>query len=209
MISRVILFGGSFNPVHFGHLIAARSAAEQLDASCVVLIPAAAPPHKNAAALAAAEHRLAMLRLAVEGDPLFEIDDLELRRAGPSYTFDTVTHYRGRLGDAVELCWIIGADSLPELAGWHRIDELVRLARIITVVRPGNATGDLAALQARIGRQAVDALLADRLSTPAIEISASDIRARRAAGRSIRYLTPQAVVEYILRHGLYATTAAG
>lgn len=207
MTSRVILFGGSFNPVHFGHLIAARSAAEQLDASRVVLIPAAAPPHKNAAALAAADHRLAMLRLAAEGDPLFEIDELELCRAGPSYTFDTVTHFRGRLGEAVELCWIIGADSLPELAGWRRIDELVRVARIITVVRPGTVFGELSALTGRIGRPAVDALLADRLDTPAIEISASDIRARLAAGRSIRYLTPQAVVDYILRHGLYA--AAG
>lgn len=117
-MTRLGLFGGSFDPIHFGHLRAARFAAELLGLERVVLIPSARPPHKLSNAVTEPAHRLAMTRLAVEGDSVFEVDDLELHRAGPSYTFDTVGEYRRRLGSAAELVWFIGADTLPKLSTW-------------------------------------------------------------------------------------------
>jgi nicotinate-nucleotide adenylyltransferase len=203
MSRRIGLCGGSFNPIHVGHLVAARAAAEALHLDRVVLIPASAPPHKDAAGLVAAAHRLAMTRLAVQGDPLFEVSDLELLRQGPSYTIDTVTDVRARLGPTAELFWIIGGDSLPELATWRRIDELVRAVQIVTTVRPGCPAANLEPLRSQIEPRDFERLLANRIETPAIEISASDIRSRVAAGKSIAYLTPPAVVQYIETHRLY------
>jgi len=205
MTGKVGLYGGSFNPIHFGHLISARSVAEKLGLEQVVLIPSASPPHKPRAELAPAEDRLAMTRLAVEGDPLFDVSDVELLRNGPSYTFDTVMEMRGRLGMGAEIVWIIGADSLPELATWSRIAKLVAAATIVTVTRPGWERGrvDLAALRAAVGEAEIARLLKNCLETPAVGISASDIRARVRAGRSIRYLLPDAVASYIHRQQLY------
>jgi len=202
-VQRVGLFGGSFNPVHFGHLISARSVAEQLGLSQVVLIPAASPPHKQPAGLISAEHRLEMTRLAVRGDPLFTVSDVELRRAGPSYTFDTVTSLQQALGEAVKLSWIIGADSLAELPTWYRIHDLIARVDIVTVMRPGPWAEPAAILQANFGAAETARLLGSRLSTPNIEISATDIRERVARGASIRYLTPAPVIAYIDEHGLY------
>jgi len=206
MNARLGLFGGSFDPIHFGHLISARSIAEQLGLSRVVLIPAARPPHKLGARLTDGAHRLAMIRLAVHNDALFEVNDLELRRAGPSYTIDTVQTLQGSLGSGIELHWIIGLDSLPELATWHRISELVDMVRIVTAKRPGSVDPDLTRLRAVLGAPAVERLQTMRVETPAIEISASDIRRRVGAGLSIRYLCPEPVVEYIGIHGLYRTS---
>lgn len=205
---RLGLLGGSFNPIHFGHLIGARAAAEQLGLDRVILIPSAIPPHKPRMELAAAEHRLAMARAAVAGDALFEVDDLELRRHRPSYTFDTVTELRQRLGGDAQLFWMIGGDSLPELATWHRVAELVDLVDIVTLARPGFAAPRLDALRQQIGAARVERLLAWRLTTPEIQVSASDIRRRLAEGRSIRYLTPDAVIDYIDRNGLYRPETA-
>ncbi len=201
------LYGGSFNPIHFGHLISARSVAEQLGLSKIVLIPSASPPHKRAEDLAPAADRLEMARLAVAGDPLFEVDDLELRRTGPSYTFDTVTEYRARVGPNTRLCWLIGADSLPELATWSRIARLVEAVEIVTAARPGwrRSDDELKALRAAIGDNAVGKLLRSCLVTPEIGISASEIRDRIRSGKSVRYLLPRAVAEYISGRRLYQT----
>lgn len=203
MTQRIGLYGGSFDPIHFGHLISARSLAEQLALDRVVLIPSPRPPHKNAVELTDARHRLEMARLAVEGDPLFEVSDVELHRSGPSYTFDTVTHFRQRLGEGADLFWFIGADSLPELPTWYRVSELVHIIRIVTAARPGWTPPDPATLTAAVGRDAAVRLLHDLLETPRIDISATDIRARTAAGKSIRYLVPEPVTSYIDAHRLY------
>ncbi len=205
MTGKVGLYGGSFNPIHFGHLISARSVAEALGLERVVLIPSASPPHKQRAELAPAADRLEMTRIAVAGDPLFEVSDIELLRTGPSYTFDTVMEMRGRLGLGAEIVWIIGADSLPELATWSRIGKLVEAATIVTATRPGWERGrvDLTALRSAVGDAAVERLLAGCLETPAVGISASGIRGRVRAGRSVRYLVPEDVASYIHRVGLY------
>jgi nicotinate-nucleotide adenylyltransferase len=203
MSLRIGLCGGSFDPIHFGHLISARSIAEQLDLSQVVLVVSARPPHKGGLELTDATHRLAMARLAVAGDALFEVSDVELHRAGPSYTIDTVAEFRKRLGPDVELVWIIGADSLPELPTWHRIAELVKQVRIVTATRPGWNPPVKNSLTAVVGAECAGQLFADCLTTPAIDISATQIRSRVKSGRSIRYLTPVEVASYIESNRLY------
>jgi len=203
MSNRIGLFGGSFDPIHFGHLISVRSVAEALQLSRIILIPSARPPHKEGVPITEAEHRMAMARLAVEGDGLFEVSDLELHRAGPSYTLDTVEAFQRRLGDRAELFWIIGADSLPELPTWHRIAELVQRVTIVTAARPGWQRPSVKLLAEAVGDQNARALLSNCCNTPRIDISATDIRARVAAGRPIRYFTAEKVASYIQQQHLY------
>lgn len=208
MSRAVALFGGSFNPIHNGHLIAARGVAERLGVARLILVPSAMPPHKIGADLAPAEDRLEMARLAIAGERGWEVSDCELRRTGPSYTLDTVRQFREAMGPGTPLIWIIGADSLPELVSWYRIEELVELCRIVTAARPGWEKPPLRGLAARLGPEPIARLAADVLETPRIDIAATDIRARIRAGRSIRYLVPDAVAAHIARRGLYACGSA-
>jgi nicotinate-nucleotide adenylyltransferase len=134
---------------------------------------------------------------------LFEVSDVELHRAGPSYTIDTVSHFRGRLGDSAELFWIIGADSLPELPTWRRIAELVGMVQIVTARRPGSRLPDMADLASMVGPTQAQALLDRCVETPEIDISSTEIRRRVVAGLSIRYLVPDLVASYITQQGLY------
>ncbi len=206
MNKRIGLFGGSFDPIHFGHLISARSIGERLGLSRVVLIPAARPPHKEGGPVADADDRLAMARLAVAEDPFFEVSDCELHRSGPSYTIDTVLEFVELNGPPIELFWIIGADSLPELPTWHRIGDIVDSVRIVTAARPGWKTPGSQGLAGAIGQERMRAVLGDCISTPEIDISSTDIRSRVGNGLSIRYLTPPAVVSYIESGSFYRTS---
>ncbi len=197
------LYGGSFDPIHHGHLIVARAVAEQLGLERVILIPAPNPPHKSGRRLSDAAHRLAMARLAVEGEPGLEASDVEITRGGPSYTVLTVEGFRREVGPDTPLYWLIGADSLGELHTWYQVERLIQLCRVVTAARPGFEAPDLALLAARIGPARVAALRDGVLTTPMIDISATGIRRRVARGKSIRYLVPQAVEAYIREHGLY------
>ena len=197
------LFGGTFNPVHIGHLTIARAVFEHLNLERMVLIPSANPPHKGPLGVADAEDRLAMLRLAVTDEPGFDISSCEIERPGPSYTIDTVITFRRELGDQADLHWLIGADSLSELASWHRVDELVGMCRIVTAARPGWESLDLSALAERVGEREVGRLRDGILPTPRIDISASEVRRRVRGGQSVRWLVPTAVAQYIDRLGLY------
>ncbi|HOQ88030.1 MAG TPA: nicotinate-nucleotide adenylyltransferase [Phycisphaerae bacterium] len=199
----IALFGGTFDPIHHGHLIVARAVVEQLGYARVVLIPAPNPPHKVGRELTDATHRLEMARRAVEGEPRFDVSDIELRRPGLSYTILTVEAFRRAVGPDVPLAWIIGGDSLPELHSWYRIGELVDACRIVTAVRAGYETPDLSALRRTLAPEQVDRLCRDILPTPVIEISATDIRRRVHDGESIRYLVPESVRAYIHDHNLY------
>lgn len=193
---RRLWFGGSFNPIHHGHLLGARAAAEAAGFDRVVLVPSALPPHKlGAKEMASAEHRLAMCRAAVEGDERFEVDDLELARTGPSYTVDTARQLRRR--GWTEVPWLIGADTVPMLPQWHESDALLAELTFVVMGRPGHDL-DWPSLPDK-----VRALRDKVVSGPQIEISASDIRRRVATGRPIRYLTPPAVESYIRVNSLY------
>jgi nicotinate-nucleotide adenylyltransferase len=205
MLQPLVCFGGTFNPVHVGHLIVARAVAEQLGAQRVALVPSAIPPHKACPGIRA-EDRLAMLKLAVQDDELFEVNPTELQRPGPSYTIDTLAVLRRLHGPQVELVWVVGLDMLVELPAWHRAAELVEQARIVTAMRPpapGNLDDILSPLLAAFGPDRAARLRADILPTPLIEISATQIRQRVRQRRSIRYLVPDAVAQYIERQGLY------
>jgi nicotinate-nucleotide adenylyltransferase len=144
-----------------------------------------------------------MLELAVACELLFDVSDFEISRPGPSYTILTVEEFRRRLSDSAELFWLIGADSLPELANWYEAERLVDICRIITVLRPGWEQPDLSVLKRRFRPDQIERLKGDILQTPRIDVSASEIRRRVAAGLSIRYLVPDAVAEYIAVQGLY------
>ncbi len=183
------LLGGSFDPVHHGHLIAADRAAEALGLERVRFVPCARQPFKPAGPVASAEHRCAMLTLALAGHPRFVLDPLELERPAPSYTVDTLRALRAR-EPRERFVLILGADAAAHLPRWRDVDEVARLAEVAVLTRPGVP-------------EAPSAYVTHAVATPAIEISASEIRARCLAGKSIRYLVPDAVAEYIGRHRLY------
>ena len=194
---RRLYFGGSFNPIHHGHLVCARAVAERAGFQRVVLIPSAQPPHKpDATDLAAPEHRLAMCQLAAMSQPdLFEVDDLELRRAGRSFTIDTVRDLRER--GCGEIHWLIGADMVEILPMWHRAEELVREVEFVVMARPGWSFGWEGLPEAFRG------LRANVVEAPLMEISGSEIRKRVREGKSIEFLTPGKVIEYVRGEGLY------
>ena len=209
MAERVALFGGSFNPIHFGHLILARSVAEQLTLDRVIFLPTANPPHKDASTLVEGSHRAEMVRLAIEGEPGFVLDDFDLRRSGRTYTIDTVAHFRGRLGSDAEVYWIIGADSLADLIHWHQVSALVDSCHMVVASRPGWDQLNFEVLRVCLSDAQITRLRSDRLDTPRIDISATQIRRRTREGRSIRYLTPEPVRTYVENNHLYIDSEAG
>ena len=204
MTKRVLLFGGTFDPVHHAHLTIARAAAAQLGAERVWLIPSATPPHKRPA-VASAGDRLAMLALAVAGDGLFVICDLELQRAGESYTIDTLAELRRQLPTA-ELFWLIGSDMLGELPKWYQADELVKQVRFATALRPPSDAGlddVFAKLAEHFDAAVIEQLRTDVIDAPVIDVASSDIRRRIAAGGPVDELISPAVADYIAEHHLY------
>lgn len=203
-MSRIGLFGGSFNPVHVGHLILAERVRCDRSLDRVLFIPALEPPHKPGEPLAPAAERLRMVGMAVEGNPAFEPSALEIERGGPSYTLLTVRDVRAEVGPDADLFLIVGADSLCELHTWWRAHELVQEARVIAVPRPGRDVGSgLAECAGRFGQDWADDVRSLLVEMPQIEISSTDVRRRVREGRSIRYLVPEAVRHHILANGLY------
>jgi nicotinate-nucleotide adenylyltransferase len=205
MAKNIVVFGGTFDPVHFGHLITARAAAERCAFDRITLMPTASPPHKPEAH-AAGEHRLAMLELAVGDDELFDISQIELFRTGPSYTLDTLQTLRREHGVDAKLYWIIGADMLWGLETWHHAEEVVDLAQIIVTARPPwkeKMTELLDELESKFGCKRIERIRSGMVDTPLIDVSSSEIRRRAAEGRPIRYLVPESVGAYIKKHGLY------
>jgi len=204
MAERLVLFGGTFDPVHHGHLITARAVAEKGGFDRITFVPAYRPPHKPSA-VASVEDRLEMLRLAISGETVFDVTNIEIQRGGPSYTRETLCAL-GRRGGDVQIFWVIGADMLEDLPRWHRVEEVLEMARIVVAARPGwveklGETFDR--LEERFGTNRVKELRESVLMTPLIDISSSDIRRRLANHRSIRFLVPEAVEAYIRRCGLY------
>lgn len=204
---RVALLGGSFDPVHHGHLIVARAVAEAIGIDQVVLLPAGQAPHKPGGAVASGADRAAMVRLAVEGDGLFAVSDYDLNRVGPCYTVETVRHFRDELDAGDELIWIIGGDSLLELHEWYQPSQIAKLCRIVTAARSGFDPGGLDKLRGTVDQDAFEQIKRDILQTPRIDISATQIRRRVAEGKSIRNLTPPAVEAYIAAHSLFGAAS--
>jgi nicotinate-nucleotide adenylyltransferase len=205
---RTGIFGGSFDPVHQGHLVVAECCREQARLDRVVFVPTAIQPFKQSRQPAAGQHRSEMLALAVGGNPAFEISTAELDRGGVSYTVDTLAALREAYPDD-ELHLILGPDALASLPDWREPARILDLAGVIAVERDG--LDDVAAivhaprLATLLGPERSRRIVADTVRMPAIGIRATDLRARIAAGHSIRYRTPSAVEQYITTHGLYAS----
>jgi nicotinate-nucleotide adenylyltransferase len=182
---KIAIYGGTFDPIHHGHLILAREALEKLQLDKVVFVPAAISPFKKTAAAASGELRLAMLRAAIDGETRFAADDCELRRPGPSYTVDTVEEIKRQNAGAQIYC-LIGEDNVNTLTRWHRFRDLEKLVRFVVLDRTGQLPSR--AYQV-IGRR--------------IDISATEIRKRVACGQSIRYFVPEAVEKIIQQTKIY------
>ena len=191
---RLGIYGGTFNPIHSGHLIIAQTACSQCDLNQLLFVPSARPPHKHHTPLIAPEHRYAMAVLATQDDPRFGISDMELQRPGLSYTVETLRALQQAHGLNCALFFLIGADRLVDIDSWHSGDEIFEMAQVVVVPRAG----------ADLGRTPAD--LRDRvilLPGPHTDISSTDVRQRVLAGQSIKNLVPDPVEVYIRKHRLY------
>ncbi|HMJ49214.1 MAG TPA: nicotinate-nucleotide adenylyltransferase [Burkholderiales bacterium] len=206
------ILGGVFDPVHYGHLALATEAATRLDLAEVRFVPANVPPHRGQPH-ASAEQRVQMLKLAISGDRCFAVDQSEVLRQGPSYTVDTLNAMRGKLGGARPLCLLMGVDAFAGLASWHRWNDLFELAHIVVVQRPGYDLKNLQSpLKEELAKRKVKSWRAAfrkpsgaiiLLKVKPVDISASMIREKLAAGKSTGDLLPPAVLDYIQKQGLY------
>lgn len=208
----VAVFGGTFNPVHYGHLRSALELAERLQLDHLRLMPCKEPPHRQAPDCSA-EDRAAMVELAVAGEAILTCDRRELERSGTSYTITSLEEIRAELGDHRALCLVMGGDALAQVNSWHRWQELLDLAHILVIARPG---WDLPS-EGEVAQWLRDHRLSDRselLQRPCggilletlrpLAISSTEIRELLAAGRSARYLVPEPVLEYIRAKALYS-----
>ncbi|MBX6753560.1 nicotinate-nucleotide adenylyltransferase [Thermorudis peleae] len=201
-MGRLGIFGGTFDPVHHGHLIIAEAFREHLQLSAVLFLPAHTPPHKQGRPITPLQHRLAMLQLALLDEPAFAISYVDAQRAGPSYTADSLALLRQQYPED-ELYFLMGQDSLAGLPTWHEPQRVAEQAFLAVAMRPGVSV-DLDALYQAVPAARGRVIL---VSVPLIQIASSDIRQRVAEGRSIRYFVPPAVEAYIVHHGLYRTAA--
>ncbi|MDZ7577381.1 MAG: nicotinate-nucleotide adenylyltransferase [Candidatus Nanopelagicales bacterium] len=191
--SAVGIIGGTFDPIHYGHLIAASEVADQLSLDSVVFVPAGRPWKKGGSGLASAEERYEMTVLATRGDPRFRVDRCDIDRPGPTYTVDTLRDLRDSLGPDARLYLIVGADSREEMSTWRDPEEVMSAAQVLAVSRAGHHSEAPPLPSGSV----------TDVKIPDMEISSTDIRGRVASGRSIRYLLPEPVRLFILQHGLY------
>jgi len=194
------VLGGTFDPIHMGHLIVAEEAKVRLKLAEVLFVPAGLPWLRVNSPLSAAEHRVQMVRLAIGDKPYFKLATTEIERAGPSYTVDTIAELKGQLGAKDELFFILGWDCLAELPKWREPSRLIKMCRLVAVPRVGSPAPDLNSLEASIPGLVERVILLDK---PRVDISASEIRNRVARGLSIEHLVPEPVARYIGEQGLY------
>lgn len=197
---RVGLFGGTFDPVHYGHLVCAEQLREEVGLDFVLFIPCSRQPHKPRYIPSGPSDRLAMLRAATRGYPAFRVSDMEIRRGGLSYTADTVQELRRSLGDGPEIWLMLGMDAFLEVHRWMNPEVIFRECRFAVATRPGYSRGRY------MNRAAVRGLKRKCrfVEITGLDISSTDIRKRAARGRSIRFLVPGAVEAYVLKNGLYS-----
>lgn len=200
------VLGGTFDPVHIGHLTLAEEVAGRLNLDEVLFIPAGQPWLKADAPVSAAEHRVPMVRLAIAGRPRFRLRTMEIERAGPSYSVDTIRELKQQIAAGDGLFFILGWDNLIDLPRWRQPSQLIKMCRLVAVPRIGYPVPDLAPLEAAIPGLSGRLTMLDK---PEIDISASVIRERVSRGLSIERLVPKAVAKYIKDHGLYKAKSEG
>ena len=199
---RVGVLGGTFDPIHIGHLVAAEEVRAQLGLDRVVFVPAGLPPHKLTDDVSSVDHRLAMVKLAIVSNPYLTVSRVDIDRFGPCYTVDTIELLRDEWGQAagdVELYFILGSDSLADIVTWHKPERLIRLCRLAVMERPGY----------RVDMEELERLLpgitsrVHFINSPQLDISSTDIQKRVRQGLPIKYQVPEAVADYIYQHELY------
>jgi nicotinate-nucleotide adenylyltransferase len=202
---RIGIMGGTFDPVHYGHLVTAEEALVQFNLDRVVFVPTGRPVRKTHRHLSSAEDRYLMTVIATASNPDFEVSRIEIDRPGATYTVDTMLALRDLYGPRADLFFISGADAVREILTWRDADRFAGLCTFIAATRPGY-TADLGADDAR--KRSVPLPVVESMEVPALAISSSDIRARVATQRPIRYLLPEAVAAYIEKNGLYREPVA-
>jgi len=196
--ARVGVMGGTFDPIHHGHLVAASEVAERFGLDEVVFVPTGRPWQKTEREVSPAEDRYLMTVIATASNPRFSVSRIDIDRDGPTYTVDTLTDLREARGDGVELFFITGADALAQILSWQRADEAVGLAHFVGVTRPGHLLADPGLPDGQVSL----------VEIPALAISSSDCRERVGANQPIWYLVPDGVVQYIAKRGLYREASA-
>jgi len=196
------VLGGTFDPVHIGHLILAEEVRARLNLAEILFVPAGQPWLKVDSPISPAEHRVEMVRLVIADKPYFKLSTIEIERVGPTYTVDTIAELKAQLGTENELFFILGWDNLARLPRWRQPSRLIAMCHLVAVPRPGYPLPNLKALEASIPELSQKVTLMDR---PEIDISASAIRDRVTQGLSIRHLVPEPVERYIKEHKLYLT----
>jgi nicotinate-nucleotide adenylyltransferase len=206
MSGRIGVFGGTFDPIHIGHLAAVQDAADILGLDRVLFVPNRQPPHKEGSLVSPTHDRVAMVQLSVEGNAVFELSAVELERPGPSYTLDTMRDLRGRLGPQTHLVFLSGCDALANLHSWHEPETLLDEFQVVIMDRPTGHEVSWPAIEQYFPdiRRQVEVVHVVQL-----EISAEEIRRRVRTGRSIKYYVVPAVEAYIHEHGLYLRPHAG
>ena len=197
---RVGILGGTFDPIHSGHIVIAEAVKNHLNLSEIVFVPAGQPWLKADRPISPAHHRLAMLGLALKGKPYFKISAAEIERAGPSYTVDTVDELGQKIGKEAELFFILGWDSLTTLPRWRDASRLIRLCTLVAVHRPGYPRPDLKLMEKSVPGVSQRVVF---MTEPCIDISATDIRSRVSQDQPLEDLVPASVAMYIKEHGLY------
>jgi len=203
---RIGIFGGSFDPVHLGHLLLAEAAREQAQLDEVWFVPVSQQPLKRDRTLSDATHRVQMLELAIGGNEAFRVSHVELDRGGISYTVDTLEALHNQSPSA-EFCFLLGADSVRDLPRWREPRRICELATLLIACRPQSPTPDLNALGQQLGFEAGHVVRAQRIDMPQVDLSSSELRERIRSGRSIRYRVTRAVEKYIQSNDLYRGTA--
>ncbi len=197
------LMGGTFDPIHMGHLVTAEEARQQFDLNYVVFVPAGTPPHKDEKTVSLPEHRYLMTSLAVMSNPSFFVSRLEIDAVGPTYTIDTVRHFAFGDDSGPELFFITGADAILEIFTWKDYEKLLHLATFIAVSRPGYSLDHFYETLDRTAPNMRHKV--HLLEIPALAVSSTFIRERVTLSKTIKYLTPEPVEQYIRKHGLYRT----
>jgi nicotinate-nucleotide adenylyltransferase len=192
------IMGGTFDPVHYGHLIIAEESRVEFSLDKVIFVTAGDPPHKKDYLVSDARHRREMTLLAIASNPFFECSDIEMERQGPSYTVDTIERFRQTIGSEADLYFITGADAILEILTWHEPHRLKSMCKFIAATRPGYRLEDL---KQRLPAEFVDQITF--LEMPGVHISSTDLRERVRGGKSIKYMVPENVESYIYTNDLY------
>jgi nicotinate-nucleotide adenylyltransferase len=203
MKEKIILFGGSFDPIHNAHIQVAHAAANEIGAQRVIFIPARRSPHKKNIPSADQSQRLEMISLAVESYDEFEVSDCEFQRKEPSYTIDTVMHFKNLFGPQANLYWRVGADTVSELGNWYKISDLIDSCYLSFMPRPGGDRLDFSGLDEIIGIERRKKLEKYTLNTPLIEISSTEIRQRIVELADLSMMLDPKIADYIVENGLY------